>query len=97
MSTFTWRILLMFMLLFLMLAIATITVTLIVVFDIRNGTPIDQSQLMFVEVSNFIFASILFLGFMTALIGTPVLLYFQKRNNRWIETGLRPANEPKKS
>jgi len=95
MSTFTWRIFLMFMVLFLMLAIATITVTLIVIFDIRSGTPIDETQLMFVEVSNFIFAGIFLIGFLAALIGTPIIFYFQRKNNNWIKSGLQPANQTK--
>ena len=92
MSTFAWRIFVFFMILFLILAVANITVTLMVVFDIKNGSTINQNQLTFVEACNFIFAGVLLAGFLGALIGTPIILYFQRKNNRWIESGLRPAD-----
>ena len=91
MSLFSWRVLTVFSLAFLAFTIASVVATLMVVFDIRNGTPVNDTELTFVEAANFIYAGLLLLGFLAAIAGTPVLLYYRTRTETLVNTGLTPA------
>ena len=90
-STFRWRLLGAVGVMFLGLFIANIVVTLLIVFDIRNNHSIDDDELMFIEVTNFIFAGLLFLSLVGAAIGTPTIIYYQSRTQSMINVGLRKA------
>lgn len=91
MSTFSWRLAALFFVLFLFLSISMITVTLLVVFDIKNNIEVNASELLFVEVSNFICAGLIFLALLSSLVGTPIVMYYQSKNKKWLETGLKPS------
>ena len=93
MSIFAWRALAFFSLLFLVFTVSSVVITLMVVFDIQNGTPVNDSEVTFVQVANFIYAGLLLIGFVSAIGGIPLFIhYYKSGSDNILATGLKPAN-----
>lgn len=98
MSLFTYRLTQIVSILFLCLNIANVVVTLMLVDEIKSSKDdgrgtlgYDSVKLNFVQVCNILNAALLGLSFVFALVGTPLIIRYQRRTQSLLDAGLRPA------
>jgi hypothetical protein len=72
--------------------VANLVVTLILTNDLRLGVPVDSRQLLFVQVCNYLFATVLVLSMLAATVFTPFVLYYRANTESLKKTGLRYAS-----
>ncbi len=91
MSIFSRRFIEIISVFFFFMMMASVVVTLLLVDDIQQGRVVPESKVLFVQVTNIIYATVIGLGLFLTFIGAPIVFYYQRKTQLAIDTGLRQS------
>lgn len=92
MSPFFWRVVSLFSILFLLFTIVTITITLLLINEVKDGSP-DNTKVTYVQVANWIYVGLMASSILAFIVGTPYLIRYTRRAESIVGTGLKPASQ----
>jgi hypothetical protein len=92
-TPFQWRMLTFFSLLFFAFSVSAVVLTLLLVYEVKDDTAsVDPVKLRFVEVSNWIFASLVVISMFTGMGGGVTFRrMYHNISEKPVKLDLRPA------